>query len=82
MSDKGFSTKEGLLAIGGLVGAVLVAIWGLGKRWKVSLVFLGLISLFFGIYGKKLCITCEKWCPCNSNLAFWKRALKELQTFF
>lgn len=74
MEKEGFSTKEGLIAIGGLIGAILLAIIGFGKRFPLTVLFLGLVGLFFGIYGKKLCKTCEKSCPCNPDLYFWKKA--------
>ncbi len=77
--QKGFSTTEGLVAIGGLAGGALLAIIGFGKRWKLTGLFIFLISLFFTIYGKKLCTTCEKSCPCNPDMFFWKKALKDLR---
>lgn len=77
--DDGFSTKEGLLAIGGLAGAAVVAVIGFGKRFHLTALFIALISLFFTIYGKKLCVKCEKNCPCNPNLRFWKQVLCDLK---
>lgn len=76
MEREGFETKEGLIAIGGLIGAVIVGLIAIGKRLPLSALFLSLMGLFFGIYGKKLCLTCKKSCPCNPDLYFWKRAFK------
>ncbi len=75
----GFSTTEGLIAIGGLAGGALLAIIGFGKRFRLTGLFIFLISLFFTIYGKKLCTTCEKSCPCNPDLYFWKKAKQDLR---
>jgi len=76
--EKGFTTKEGLFAIGGLLGAIVVAIIGFGDRLYLTALFVVLISLFFIIYGKKLCTTCKKSCPCNPDMYFWKNALSEI----
>ncbi len=75
---EGFTTKEGLFAIGGLLGAIAVAIIGFGSRYYLTALFVILISVFFIIYGSKLCKTCEKSCPCNPNMLFWKKALPEI----
>ncbi len=77
--NNGFSTKEGLIAIGGLFGAAIVAIIGFGSRFYLTGIFIVLISIFFTIYGRKLCRTCEKSCPCNPNMFFWKQVLKDLK---
>ncbi len=77
--NKGFSTKEGLLAIGGLAGSAVVAIIGFGDRFYLTILFLALISIFFTIYGRKLCRICEKSCPCNPNMFFWKQVLRDLK---
>lgn len=77
MEREGFETKEGLIAIGGLVGAVVVGLVAIGKRFPLSVLFITLMGLFFGIYGKKLCLTCKKSCPCNPDLYFWKRAFRK-----
>lgn len=77
MEREGFTTKEGLWAIGGLIGACILGIIGFGKRVPLTIIFLSLMSLFFGIYGKKLCVNCKKSCPCNPDLYFWKQAFKE-----
>lgn len=79
MEKEGFETGEGLVAIGGLVGAVIVGLIAIGKRVPLSIIFLSLMGLFFGIYGKKLCINCKKSCPCNPDLYFWKKAFGKLK---
>ncbi|MDG5814305.1 hypothetical protein QA601_04395 [Chitinispirillales bacterium ANBcel5] len=52
----GFSTKEGLIAISGLFGAIIIAIIGFGYRLYLTGLFVSLISLFFITYGKKLSV--------------------------
>ncbi len=76
---KGFTSQEGLTAIGGLGGSVIVALIGFGKRLHLSFLFLLLLSIFFTIYGKKLCTSCDKNCPCNPNWEFWRDLCKKKQ---
>ncbi|HEX2956456.1 MAG TPA: hypothetical protein VHO70_06485 [Chitinispirillaceae bacterium] len=75
---KGFTTKEGLFAISGLLGAIIVAIIGFGDRFYLTAIFVVFILIFIIIYGNKLCKTCEKNCPCNPDMHFWKNALSEI----
>ena len=76
---KGFTTKEGLLAISGLFGAIMVALLGFGKKRYLTVLFISLISTFFIIYFKKLCKICDKSCPCNPDMYFWKNVLSEIR---
>ncbi len=76
--QNGFSTKEGLIVIGGLAGSAIIAIIGFGKRFHLTAIFGILLSTFFVIYGKKLCVKCEKSCPCNPDMKFWKTTLRDM----
>lgn len=78
MSKKndGFTTAQGLTAIVALSISIVIAILGLLFRPVMLLIFCSGVLIFSVMYGAKLCRYCNKNCPCNPDLYFWKRIFK------
>lgn len=78
MSKKidGFTTAQGLTAIVALSISIVIAILGLLSQPLMLLIFCSGVLIFSVMYGTKLCRCCNKNCPCNPDLYFWKRIFK------
>ena len=69
----GFTTAEGILAFSGLLGSSIVAFIGFNFNWILITAYTFSLAIFFYIYSTRLCKICDKNCPCNPNLKFWKK---------
>ena len=68
----GFTKKEGYVVFLALIAGIVVGMYGLIDQPILFSSFALCFTIFLLMYNRTLCKSCDKICPFNPNMKFWK----------